>query len=50
MFNAESFARVAIAAVGAIVLSTLSITAAVGPVHAAGIVTHVATHSDGAHA
>jgi hypothetical protein len=35
MFNYDRFAKAATAAVGAIVLSTLSITAAVGPVQAA---------------
>ena len=35
MFNFDRFARVATAAVGALVLSTLSIGAAVGPVRAA---------------
>jgi len=34
MFSYDRFARVATAAVGALVLSTLSITAAVGPVKA----------------
>jgi hypothetical protein len=34
MFSYDRFTRVAIAAVGALVLSTLSITAAVGPVKA----------------
>ena len=34
MFNSDRFARVATAAVGALVLSTLSIAAAVGPVQA----------------
>jgi hypothetical protein len=34
MFSTDRFARVAIAAVGALVLSTMSITAAVGPVKA----------------
>jgi hypothetical protein len=34
MFSFDRFARVATAAVGALVLSTLSITAAVGPVKA----------------
>ena len=37
MFNFDRFARVATATVGALVLSTLSITAAVGPVHASDI-------------
>jgi hypothetical protein len=36
MFN-SSFAQVATAAVGALVLSTLSITAAIGPVRAADL-------------
>ena len=35
MFTFDRFARVATAAVGALVLSTLSITAAVGPIHVA---------------
>ena len=35
MFNFDRFAQVATAAVGALVLSTLSITAAIGPVRAA---------------
>ena len=35
MFNYDRFAKVATAAVGALVLSTLSITAAVGPAQAA---------------
>jgi hypothetical protein len=35
MFSFDRFARVATAAVGALVLSTLSLTAAVGPIHAA---------------
>jgi hypothetical protein len=36
MFSLDRLARVATAAVGALVLSTLSITAAVGPVRASG--------------
>jgi hypothetical protein len=36
MFNIEGFARVATAAVGALVLSTLSVAAAVGPATPAG--------------
>ena len=35
MFNSGRFAQVATAAVGALVLSTLSIAAAIGPVRAA---------------
>ena len=35
MFKFDRFAQVATAAVGALVLSTLSITAAIGPVRAA---------------
>ena len=35
MFNFDQFARVATAAVGALVLSTLSVAAAVGPGHTA---------------
>ncbi|MEA3045682.1 MAG: hypothetical protein QOJ53_14, partial [Sphingomonadales bacterium] len=35
MFNLDRFAQVATAAVGALVLSTLSITAAIGPARAA---------------
>jgi hypothetical protein len=35
MFKSDRFAQVATAAIGAIVLSTLSITAAIGPVRAA---------------
>jgi hypothetical protein len=35
MFSFDRFARVATAAVGALVLSTISITAAVGPIAAA---------------
>jgi len=35
MFNPDRFARVATALVGALVLSTLSIGAAIGPVQAA---------------
>jgi hypothetical protein len=35
MFNFDRFAQVATAAVGALVLSTVSIAAAIGPVHAA---------------
>jgi len=35
MFNFDRFAQVATAAVGALVLATLSITAAIGPVRAA---------------
>jgi len=34
MFSFDRFARVATAAVGALVLSSLSIAAAIGPVHA----------------
>jgi hypothetical protein len=34
MFSFDRFARVATAAVGALVLSTISIAAAVGPIHA----------------
>jgi hypothetical protein len=37
MFNFDRFAKVATAAVGALVLSTLSIVAAVGPVRATGL-------------
>jgi hypothetical protein len=37
MFNFDRFAKVATAAVGALVLSTLSVTAAVGPVQAADV-------------
>ena len=37
MFNFDRFAQVATAAVGALVLSTLSIAAAVGPVRAADV-------------
>jgi len=37
MFNFDRFARVATATVGALVLSTLSVTAAVGPVRAADL-------------
>jgi len=37
MFNSGRFAQVATAAVGALVLSTLSITAAIGPVSAADL-------------
>ena len=37
MFKFERFAKVATASVGALVLSTLSITAAVGPVRAADV-------------
>ena len=37
MFISERFAKVATAAVGALVLSTLSVTAAVGPVQAAEV-------------
>jgi len=37
MFNFDRFAKVATAAVGAFVLSTLSITAAVGPASAADL-------------
>jgi hypothetical protein len=37
MFNFDRFARVATASVGALVLATLSITAAVGPVSAADV-------------
>ena len=48
MFSFDRFARVATAAVGALVLSTLSITAAVGPVRAAGIDTAVASVAGGA--
>jgi len=36
MFNFDRFTRVATATVGALVLSTLSIAAAVGPAHSAG--------------
>lgn len=36
MFNFDDFARVATAAVGALVLSTLSVAAAVGPATPAG--------------
>jgi hypothetical protein len=36
MFDYDRFAKVATAAVGALVLSTLSITAAIGPVQIAG--------------
>ena len=36
MFNFDRFARVATAAVGALVLSTLSVAAAVGPATPAG--------------
>ena len=36
MFNTEYLARVATAAVGAFVLSTLSVVAAVGPAQSAG--------------
>lgn len=36
MFNFDKFARVATAAVGALVLSTATIAAAVGPGHAVG--------------
>ena len=36
MFNTEYLARVATAAVGALVLSTLSVVAAVGPAQSAG--------------
>jgi hypothetical protein len=36
MFSFDRFARVAAAAVGALVLSTISLTAAVGPIHVAG--------------
>jgi hypothetical protein len=35
MFSFDRFARVATAAVGALVLSTISLTAAVGPIHVA---------------
>jgi hypothetical protein len=48
MFTFDRFARVATAAVGALVLSTLSITAAVGPLRAAGPVTQVASAQSGA--
>ena len=37
MFKFERFAKVATASVGALVLSTLSVTAAVGPVRAADV-------------
>ena len=37
MFKFDRFAQVATAAVGALVLSTLSITAAIGPVSAADL-------------
>ncbi len=37
MFKFDRFAQVATAAVGALVLSTLSITAAIGPVRAADL-------------
>jgi len=48
MFSFDHFARVATAAVGALVLSTLSITAAVGPVGAASTDTAaVAAAADG---
>jgi hypothetical protein len=33
MFSFDRFARVATAAVGALVLSTMSVAAAIGPVH-----------------
>ena len=36
MFNTDRFAQVATALAGAIVLSTLSVGAAVGPAHATG--------------
>lgn len=35
MFSFDRFARVATAAVGALVLSTMSLGAALGPIHAA---------------
>ena len=35
MFNTDKLARVATGAVGALVLSTLSVAAAVGPAHSA---------------
>jgi len=48
MFSLDRFARVATAAVGALVLSTLSITAAVGPIGAATPDTAVASAAGGA--
>ncbi|HEV2866466.1 MAG TPA: hypothetical protein VGX37_08115 [Allosphingosinicella sp.] len=36
MLNFENITRVAVAAAGALILSTLSVTAAVGPAHNAG--------------
>jgi hypothetical protein len=51
MFSFDRFARVATAAIGALVLSTLSITAAVGPIRAAGIQNAevASAHQVGAH-
>jgi len=48
MFSFDRFARVATAAVGALVLSTLSITAAVGPIRAATTDTAVVASAGGA--
>ncbi|HMG46071.1 MAG TPA: hypothetical protein VK614_01235 [Allosphingosinicella sp.] len=42
MFSFDRFARVATAALGALVLSTISLGAAIGPIHAASSDTIVA--------
>lgn len=51
MFNSHNIARVATAAVGAIVLSTLSVAAAVGPAHMAqpGQTAYASVPTDRAH-
>ncbi len=51
MFNFDRFTRVATAAAGALVLSVLSIGAAIGPVNAADLHrTHIASADSGARA
>ena len=47
MFRFDQFARVATAALGALILSTLSVAAAVGPGHVAGAATtaYASVHS-----
>jgi len=51
MFNFDKLARVATAAVGALVLSTLSVAAAVGPARSAETapVSYAAVHTGQAH-